>query len=178
MDVHMHQLREMQQGLVATVELACKRALKGHFSRLILVGSAALRVETPGSDVDVVCFTRRDGSQAGLPVTVLRKVHWSLKELVSQFHDYMYFSMESWEGRVNQNDWHLDVEGRPALAVKNNVALDPVSGGGWLPSKRKKLRPDPVPPEQPAPPAAHGPKPPEPASGLKPPEVQVTRGLL
>ncbi|CAK9067768.1 Hypothetical protein (Fragment), partial [Durusdinium trenchii] len=94
MDVHMHQLREMQQGLVATVELACKRALKGHFSRLILVGSAALRVETPGSDVDVVCFTRRDGSQAGLPVTVLRKVHWSLKELVSQFHDYMYFSME------------------------------------------------------------------------------------
>ena len=97
MDHHMHQLRETQQGLVATVELACRKALKGHFARLILVGSAALRVETPGSDVDVVCFTKRDeGKQAvGLPVTVLRRVHWSLKELVSQSSDYpAYFSME------------------------------------------------------------------------------------
>jgi len=90
MDHHMHQLRETQQGLVATVDLACRKALKGHFGRLILVGSAALRVETPGSDVDVVCFTQRDeGKQAvGLPVTVLRRVHWCLKELLSQSSNY------------------------------------------------------------------------------------------
>jgi len=97
MDHHMHQLRETQQGLVYTVETACKNALKGHFGRLILVGSAALRVETPGSDVDVVCFTQRDeGKQAvGLPVTVLRRVHWSLKELLSQTPNYpTYFSTE------------------------------------------------------------------------------------
>eukprot|EP00435_Cladocopium_sp_Y103_P021536 s2249_g5.t1 len=86
MDHHMHQLRETQQGLVATVEEACKTALKGHFGRLVLVGSAALRVETPGSDVDAV----------GLPVTVLRRVHWSLKELLRQSANYpTYLSTET-----------------------------------------------------------------------------------
>eukprot|EP00931_Biecheleriopsis_adriatica_P088428 TRINITY_DN62755_c0_g1_i1.p1 TRINITY_DN62755_c0_g1~~TRINITY_DN62755_c0_g1_i1.p1 ORF type:complete len:629 (-),score=104.46 TRINITY_DN62755_c0_g1_i1:123-2009(-) len=96
MDQHMQQLRETQQGLVATVELACRRALDRHFGRLVLVGSAALRVETPGSDVDVVCFTRRDGPETvGLPADVLRRVHWSLKELISQYSDYpTSFSME------------------------------------------------------------------------------------
>lgn len=86
MDHHMQQVRDSQQGLVATVELACRRALDQHFGRLVLVGSAALRVETPGSDVDVVCFTRRDRPEAaGLPVTVLRRVHWVLRDLVKQY---------------------------------------------------------------------------------------------
>lgn len=105
MDQHMQQLRETQQGLVATVEMACRRALGRSFVRLVLVGSVALRVETPGSDVDVVCFTRRDGPEAqqadghydavGLPVDVLRRVHWSLQELVSHYADNgANFSME------------------------------------------------------------------------------------
>jgi len=103
MDQHMQQLRETQQGLVATVELACRRALGRNFTRLVLVGSVALRVETPGSDVDVVCFTRRDGAEAadgnydacGLPVDVLRRVHWALTVLVSQYADNgANFSME------------------------------------------------------------------------------------
>lgn len=96
MDSHMQQLRETQQGLVATVELACRRALDRNFGRLMLVGSAALRVETPGSDVDVVCFTRRDGAETvGLPVDVLRRVHWALKELIDQYSGYAAsFSME------------------------------------------------------------------------------------
>eukprot|EP00439_Symbiodinium_sp_Y106_P020381 s3458_g2.t1 len=85
-----------QPGLVATVELACRRALQQSFDRLVLVGSAALRVETPGSDVDVVCFTRPGYREAlGLPVDVLRRVHWSLSEFINQFADFpMYFSME------------------------------------------------------------------------------------
>merc|ERR1719331_1148344 len=104
MDQHMQQLRETQQGLVATVEMACRRALGRNFVRLVLVGSVALRVETPGSDVDVVCFTRRDGVEAGadgtyeacaLPVDVLRRVHWALTALVSQYADNgANFSME------------------------------------------------------------------------------------
>jgi len=96
MDIHMQQLRDTQQGLVATVELACRRALQQSFDRLVLVGSAALRVETPGSDVDVVCFTRPGYREAlGLPVDVLRRVHWSLSEFINQFADFpMYFSME------------------------------------------------------------------------------------
>jgi len=82
MDVHMQQVRGLQQGLVATVELACRKALGQHFARLALVGSAALGAETPGSDVDVVCFTRRDGPQPreGSPVASLRQVHRVLKE--------------------------------------------------------------------------------------------------
>jgi len=96
MDQHMHHVRKTQQGLVATVELACRQALSSSFGRLVLVGSAALRVETPGSDVDIVCFTRRDGPEAPiLPVTVLRKVHKGLKELIKRYSDYSSsFSME------------------------------------------------------------------------------------
>lgn len=100
MDQHMQQLRETQQGLVATVELACRRALGQNFTRLVLVGSVALRVETPGSDVDVVCFTKQNGPDngyetVGLPVDVLRRVHWALQALVSQYADQgANFSME------------------------------------------------------------------------------------
>lgn len=93
MDQHMQHLRKTQQGLVAIIEASCRRALEHHFGRLMLVGSAALRVETPGSDIDVVCFTRRDQPEAaGLPAEVLRRVHWALRELlgelISQYSDY------------------------------------------------------------------------------------------
>lgn len=97
MDQHQTRLRDTQQGLVATVELACRRALNRRFSRLELVGSAALRVETPGSDVDVVCFTRKDGADDSprFPVVVLRKVHAALVDLIHRYPTYApSFSME------------------------------------------------------------------------------------
>jgi hypothetical protein len=82
---------------VATVELACRRALGHHFGRLVLVGSAALRVETPGSDVDVVCFTRNPGGREalGMNTDVLRRVYGSLQTLIHQYsHCQNQFSME------------------------------------------------------------------------------------
>lgn len=97
MDHHSSQLREAQQRLVATVELACRRALGHHFGRLVLVGSAALRVETPGSDVDVVCFTRNPGGREalGMNTDVLRRVYGSLQTLIHQYsHCQNQFSME------------------------------------------------------------------------------------
>lgn len=57
MDQQLRCLRESQQRLVSRVELACRTALGKQFGRLVLVGSVALCAETPGSDVDIVCFT-------------------------------------------------------------------------------------------------------------------------
>ena len=65
------------------------------------------------------------GSYATAFATTTGQVHWSLKELVSQFHDYMYFSMESWEGRVNQNDWHLFGQLSPLQVYQNHFAKPP-----------------------------------------------------
>lgn len=64
MDHQLRCLRETQQRLVSVVELACRRALGSRFGRLVLVGSVALCAETPGSDVDVVCFTREPDSDS------------------------------------------------------------------------------------------------------------------
>lgn len=96
MDQHMQQIRKTQQGLVAIIELSCRRALGSRFGHLHLVGSAALRVETPGSDIDVVCFTRRSGPDLiGLPAVVLRSVDWALRDLISQYSEYAAnFAME------------------------------------------------------------------------------------
>jgi len=95
MDRHMQLIREHQQALVATVETACRRALGHNFGRLVLVGSAALRVETPGSDVDVVCFTQYGGSEAvGLPVENLRKVHSVLWNMVNVNQETASITME------------------------------------------------------------------------------------
>jgi len=87
MDQHMQFLRERKQGLVATVELACRRVLGPHFGRLDLVGSAAIRVETLGSDVDVVCFTSASAAAAGMavPADVLRRIYAMLRTLVAQW---------------------------------------------------------------------------------------------
>jgi len=139
MDHHMQQVRDTQQGLVATVELACRKALDQSFGRLVLVGSAALRVETPGSDVDVVCFTRRDRSEAvGLPVNVLRRVHWVLKDIIKQYSDYSSasFSMELIDDArvpVLRVIWSSPV--RPALSVAVDVSVDqsrPVDHVHWF----------------------------------------------
>ena len=42
------------------------RSVRGPRLAILLACCSGLEVETPGSDVDVVCFTRRDGKQAGL----------------------------------------------------------------------------------------------------------------
>ncbi|CAK0863253.1 unnamed protein product, partial [Prorocentrum cordatum] len=124
MDQTTHQLRETQQGLVATVEIACRRALGSRFGRLVLVGSAALRVETPGSDVDVVCFTRNDGSEpADLPVNALRKIHWALVLLVEQYPDSgANFSMELID--VARVPILRVLWGPPGAAVAVDVSVD------------------------------------------------------
>jgi hypothetical protein len=86
MDQQLHCLRETQQRLVNVVELACRRALGTRFGRLVLVGSVALCAETPGSDVDVVCFTRDPDSEkpSSMVAPSLRKIHLRkvLEELV------------------------------------------------------------------------------------------------
>lgn len=77
MDQQLHCLRDTQQRLVNVVELACRRALGSRFGRLVLVGSVALCAETPGSDVDVVCFTRDPDSEqpSTMVAPSLRKIH-------------------------------------------------------------------------------------------------------
>lgn len=124
MDQTTHQLRETQQGLVATVEIACRRALGSCFGRLVLVGSAALRVETPGSDVDVVCFTRSDGPEpANLPVNALRRIHWALVLLVEQYPDSgANFSMELID--VARVPILRVLWGPPGAAVAVDVSVD------------------------------------------------------
>merc|ERR1719197_691755 len=85
MDLHLRCLRETQQRMVHIVELACRRALGNRFGRLVLVGSVALCAETPGSDVDVVCFTREPDSDAAPPALVaesMRKAH--LRKVLEQ----------------------------------------------------------------------------------------------
>lgn len=44
--------------LFGLVQQAAEQALGAHFQRLALIGSTALRIDTPDSDLDVVAFTR------------------------------------------------------------------------------------------------------------------------
>lgn len=79
MDQHMQGVRAPQQTLVHLVEYACRQALGKSFGTLALVGSVALCAETPGSDVDVVCFTRRDSPDSpGVGSEILRRVRGAL----------------------------------------------------------------------------------------------------
>eukprot|EP00928_Gymnodinium_smaydae_P007797 TRINITY_DN12793_c0_g6_i1.p1 TRINITY_DN12793_c0_g6~~TRINITY_DN12793_c0_g6_i1.p1 ORF type:complete len:633 (-),score=37.67 TRINITY_DN12793_c0_g6_i1:199-2097(-) len=57
-DAHSMQLRPWQQQLVTLIELVCRKVLGGNFRMLAIVGSVALALETPGSDIDLVCFTQ------------------------------------------------------------------------------------------------------------------------
>lgn len=75
-------MREVQQRLVYTIELACRNALGQRFGKLKLVGSVALSVQTPGSDVDVVCITQCKADEAPwLPADNLRKVWEKLTQM-------------------------------------------------------------------------------------------------
>eukprot|EP00931_Biecheleriopsis_adriatica_P065204 TRINITY_DN39802_c0_g1_i1.p1 TRINITY_DN39802_c0_g1~~TRINITY_DN39802_c0_g1_i1.p1 ORF type:complete len:803 (+),score=146.57 TRINITY_DN39802_c0_g1_i1:335-2410(+) len=57
------------------VREAAAAAIGPHFERLALVGSTALRIDTPDSDLDVVAFTRpNDGVPAPAPVESLRRI--------------------------------------------------------------------------------------------------------
>lgn len=94
MDQHLWCLREVQQRLVHTIELACRTALGRRFGNLALVGSVALSVQTPGSDVDVVCFTRCKAHEVpGRPVDYLQKV-WETLSAMTRHSGEPGFSME------------------------------------------------------------------------------------
>lgn len=123
MDEYLRQLRPTQQALVAITEAGCREVLKQRFGRLDLVGSAALRVETPGSDVDVVLLTQPCPSEAaGLPVDVLRKVQWVLKEMVYRLPHLDLLSSELIEDArvpILRVSW-----GRRDSAVAIDVSVD------------------------------------------------------
>lgn len=87
MDVHMQLLRAAQQAVVAALEGEFRQALGHQFGRMVLVGSGALGAETPGSDLDVVCFTRDRGTQAPFGVEVLTRVHDAFAQLGLKFPD-------------------------------------------------------------------------------------------
>jgi DNA polymerase sigma len=84
-DRHSQQAWRVQGALLTTLDLACRRALGDNFDGLVLVGSAALLVTTPGSDLDVVCFTRSPDDCLMIPKNsprkALQRVHQELKEL-------------------------------------------------------------------------------------------------
>eukprot|EP00931_Biecheleriopsis_adriatica_P074308 TRINITY_DN48396_c0_g1_i1.p1 TRINITY_DN48396_c0_g1~~TRINITY_DN48396_c0_g1_i1.p1 ORF type:complete len:593 (+),score=114.90 TRINITY_DN48396_c0_g1_i1:43-1779(+) len=73
MDLHCQGMRSWQQHWVSVVETACRTVLGTDFKELVLVGSLALALETPGSDVDVVCLTKSQAREVD-SVALLRKV--------------------------------------------------------------------------------------------------------
>lgn len=73
MDRHCQQMRPWQQYWVSLVETACRAATGTDFKKLVLVGSIALSLETPGSDVDLVCLTTST-AQGVDTIDILHKV--------------------------------------------------------------------------------------------------------
>lgn len=71
--------------LFQTVQSAASFVLRQHFQRFTLVGSTALRIDTPESDLDAVVFTKSCCNASGveipapLPVQTLRRIAQSLK---------------------------------------------------------------------------------------------------
>lgn len=59
---------------------AAKMSLGVHFGRMALIGSTALRIDTPDSDLDVVVYTCTDDSEPLDPVDALQKIAECLKE--------------------------------------------------------------------------------------------------
>jgi len=79
MDGELQQLSQARQRVIQEVEKACREGLGSHFKSVEMVGSTAIGVETPGSDVDMVCFTQsatQDGEdkEAPEPCDVLQRV--------------------------------------------------------------------------------------------------------
>eukprot|EP00930_Biecheleria_cincta_P025311 TRINITY_DN18041_c0_g1_i1.p1 TRINITY_DN18041_c0_g1~~TRINITY_DN18041_c0_g1_i1.p1 ORF type:complete len:673 (-),score=107.12 TRINITY_DN18041_c0_g1_i1:342-2294(-) len=73
MDRHCQQMRPWQQYWVSLVENACRTVIGAEFKKLVLVGSIALSLETPGSDVDLVCLTNSP-AQGVDTIDILHKV--------------------------------------------------------------------------------------------------------
>ncbi|CAJ1367603.1 unnamed protein product [Effrenium voratum] len=63
--------------LYKLVHSAAQSALAEHFERMALIGSTALRIDTPDSDLDVVVYTRAE--EPLNPVEALRKITEVLK---------------------------------------------------------------------------------------------------
>jgi len=59
---------------------AAKTALGAHFGRMALIGSTALRIDTPDSDLDVVVYTCTDDVDPLDPVQALQKITECLKD--------------------------------------------------------------------------------------------------
>jgi len=110
-------IRRLQQQLVTAVEDACRNALGSRFRLLELVGSTALGIETPGSDVDVVCFTSTPDSSAdeelaqveperfaavqrARDLESLQRVHAALGRFIGRYADMSIFSASICEARV------------------------------------------------------------------------------
>lgn len=91
-DRHSQQAWHVQGALLNTLDQACRRALGENFDSLVLVGSAALLVTTPGSDLDVVCFTRPPEDcqtmSKSSPRKALQRVHQELQTLELMDDDF------------------------------------------------------------------------------------------
>jgi len=67
--------------LYDVVRRAARSALGDHFERLALIGSTALRIDTPDSDLDVVVYTCSSYDVPGPdPIEALRKITKTLRE--------------------------------------------------------------------------------------------------
>lgn len=111
MYLDMQQIRVLQQQLLNAVESACRSALGWAFDCLKLVGSTAMGIETPGSDVDVVCFTKPRKAEAppeseegqiqrGTNLYTLQRVHNALGKLARQLSRTTKLSISIYEARV------------------------------------------------------------------------------
>jgi len=115
MHADMMVIRRLQQQLVSAVEDACRSALGSRFRMLELVGSTALGIETPGSDVDVVCFTsdshadeelahmeaeRLATVQRAQDLEALQRVHAALSKFIGRYADMSIVSAGICEARV------------------------------------------------------------------------------
>eukprot|EP00929_Paragymnodinium_shiwhaense_P112350 TRINITY_DN80608_c0_g1_i1.p1 TRINITY_DN80608_c0_g1~~TRINITY_DN80608_c0_g1_i1.p1 ORF type:complete len:682 (+),score=65.12 TRINITY_DN80608_c0_g1_i1:65-2047(+) len=131
MDGHMQYIRAAQQTLVAALEAESRRLLGPYFKNIVLVGSAALGVDTPGSDIDVVCFTQKHEDTAPpLPAELL----WRLDRAFAEFapdHPLMQPTMLSTELIVDARVPILRVTlGSVAIDVSVNQSL-PVEHVRW-----------------------------------------------
>lgn len=68
------------------VQDAAMEALGKHFQRFILVGSTALRIDTPDSDLDAVVFTRKS-EEAGAPIVPARALRLVADMLCARHED-------------------------------------------------------------------------------------------
>jgi len=140
----MQQIRRLQQQLVDAAECACRKALGPDFCRLELVGSAALCIETPGSDIDVVCFARSEEQEAvpcahseqlcrARDLEVLQRIHRAFEHMAGEhFENTKALSMSLHVARVPILQVLWGLPGGPiALDISINQAR-PVEHVRWF----------------------------------------------